>query len=186
MLQVAPLMRPRPRIQSTVSLPPSEVLERFEAALAEPGAVCSGGTGRRDVTLRLHPRLRQRWSPWLQLRVEACAEGSELQGTMGPAAELWTAFVFCYAVLVTVFVAGTMYGFVQFTMNDSPTGLWFAAGALVGLGAACGLDLLGRRMGEGQMGLIRGFVERAVGVSPAEVISDSSRTSPSDSAMHTG
>ena len=155
-------MRARPYVLVTVPLQPSEVFERFRTSLKEPGAACSGSVGRREVNLTIHGHHRRRWSPELRLSVRPVAEGSELKGTMGPHAELWTAFVFCYAVLLVGFTSGSVYGSVQVLLGDAPTG-WVVTGlSLVLLAGACGLDLLGRRLGEGQMGLIRGFVDHTL------------------------
>jgi len=154
-------MRARPRVEYQVAQSKQDVLDRFTAALASDGP-CSGNVGRRDVTLHIHPSRRKLWSPWLQIRVEDLDEGSCLKGTMGPQPNLWTAFVFVYSALVALFIAGTMYGLVQSALDESPTGLMAAGGALVGLACACGLDLLGRRLGQGQMGTIRGYVVRTL------------------------
>ena len=155
-------MRARPSVAYRVSVEQDVVFEGFRAALKEPGCPCSGTVGRQEITLHLQDDRRRPWSPWLQLRVESDESGTLLLGKMGPQPNLWTAFVFIYSCLVAAFVAGTMYGFVQSTLGDSPSGLYAAMGALVGLSGACGLDLLGRRLSQGQMGTIRGFVLRTV------------------------
>jgi len=154
-------MRARPRIDTTVAVPPEQVLSRFRGALSGD-APCSGSVGRAEVTLYVHPTRRRLWSPWLQLAVQEVPEGSRLHGVMGPQPNLWTAFVFVYSALVAAFLAGSSYGFVQLRLGWSPTGLWAAAGALLALGTACGLDLWGRRLGQGQMGLLRGFLVHTV------------------------
>ncbi|MCB9674481.1 MAG: hypothetical protein H6737_05150 [Alphaproteobacteria bacterium] len=155
-------MRARPSVSYAVDAKPDEVFERFRSALEDAECPCKGSVGRKEVTLRICDRLRRIWSPWLLLGVRAEGEGCVLFGSMGPQPDMWTAFVFVYSVLVAVFVAGSMYGFVQLTLQDSPTGLLAAGAALVGLGGACGLDLTGRRLGQGQMGIIRGFVTRTI------------------------
>jgi len=81
---------------------------------------------------------------------------------MGPEPSLWTGFVFVYAALVALFVGGTTYGLVQASLGEVPTGGWAAGAALVGLTGACGLDLLGRRLGRDQMDAIRSFVIRTL------------------------
>jgi len=151
-------MRARPRVEYHVEQSKQQVLDGFAAALAD-GGECTGNVGRRDITLHLHPARRKLWSPWLQLRVEDDDDGGcTLVGTMGPQPNLWTAFVFVYSALVAAFIGGTMYGLVQLALEEPPTGLAATAAALVALAGACGLDLLGRRLGQGQMGIIRGYV----------------------------
>jgi len=154
-------MRARPRVEYQVAQSKQEVLASFTSALEGAGP-CSGSVGRRDITLHIHPERRKLWSPWLQIRVEDVDDGSVLRGTMGPQPNLWTAFVFVYSLLVAIFVAGTMYGFVQTTLDEPPTGLYAAAVALMALASACGCDLLGRRLSQGQMGTIRGYVVRTL------------------------
>jgi hypothetical protein len=153
-------MRGRPRIELTLSEDPGAVYERFTAALADPDCPCAGAAGRWLITLRMHASRRRAWSPWLQLEVKEHSDGTVLVGTMGPQPELWAGFLFVYALLVFAWIGGTMYGLVELSLGWSPTGFWAAGAALSGLALACGLDLLGRRLGEGQMGVLRGFVER--------------------------
>jgi len=155
-------MRARPSVAYRVSTAQEAVFDDFSKALQDPGCPCSGTVGRQEITLHIRDDRRRSWSPWLQLRVESDESGTLLLGKMGPQPNLWTAFVFIYSCLVAALIAGTMYGFVQSTLGASPSGLYVAVGALVGLSAACGLDLLGRRLSQGQMGTIRGFVLRTV------------------------
>ncbi|MCA9566881.1 MAG: hypothetical protein KC656_03525 [Myxococcales bacterium] len=156
-------MRARPRVAYTVPQSPEEVFERFRETLEGGACPCDGMIGRQEVTLQICDAHRRLWSPFLQLGVEVGEDGQTVvRGVMGPAPNLWTAFVFVYAVHLVVFVSGTMYGFVQATLNDTPTGLLAAGGALLGLACSCGLDLTGRRLGQGQMGIIRGMVVKTL------------------------
>lgn len=155
-------MRARPTVRYIVDLPPTEILARFQKNLETDVGPCTGTVGRQEVTLFIGDERRRLWSPFLQLGVTGQEGGSLVHGTMGPQPNLWTAFVFVYASLLVVFTAGTMYGFVQSTLDQSPTGLAAAALGLVGLAGSCGLDLLGRKLGAGQMGILRGAVQRTL------------------------
>lgn len=155
-------MRARPHLTCDLPLEPHVVLERFRIALTEASCPCGGFAGRREITLHVAEDRRKRWSPWLQLAVQAHDGGTRLDGTMGPEPGLWTAFVFVYASLLVVVTAGSVYGLAQLGIGESPTGLGAAAGGLFGLACACGLDLLGRRWGQGQMAILRDFVHEVL------------------------
>lgn len=155
-------MRPRPRVCYRTPQSADAVKASFRAALQNDDAPCTGGVGGDEVTLRIHERFRRPWSPWVQLALKESDGQLVLQGQMGPAPELWTAFVFLYSLLVAAFIAGSMLGLVQLNLGEAPSGLMVTAGAVCGLMLSCGCDLLGRRVGQGQMGIIRGFVRRTV------------------------
>lgn len=156
-------MRARPRVTYQVQgLTRQQVFDRFKSALTSDGCPCAGSVGRTEVTLYICENLRKVWSPWLQLGVTEADGVTRVHGKMGPQPNLWTAYVFVYSVHVAIFTAGSMYGFVQATLDDSPTGFWASIGALTGLALFCSLDLVGRRLSQGQMGVIRGFVTRTL------------------------
>ena len=157
-------MEGRPEVRWTVPLPVPVVLAAFERSLSQPGCPCRGFAGRREVTLRVGDARHRAWSPWLQLEVREASDGlgTELSGVMGPRPELWTAFVFVYAALCAVTLGGAVYGGVQANLGWAPTGFGATAVGLAGLGMSCGTDLVGRRLGRGQMGILRGFAERTL------------------------
>lgn len=157
-------MDARPEVHWTVAMPVPVVLEAFERALSHPDCPCRGFAGRREVTLRVGDARHRMWSPWLQLEVREAEGGSgtELLGVMGPRPELWTAFVFVYAALCAITLGGAVYGGVQANLGWAPTGFFATGAGLLGLGASCGTDLAGRRLGRGQMGILRGFAERTL------------------------
>lgn len=171
-------MRQRPHVELRVPRPADEVRAAFREALAAEGAVCVGGVHADQVVLHLAERAW--WSPWLQLRLVDEGDATRLSGVMGPAPSLWTGFVFVYSALVAVFVAATAFAMVELSLGWTPTSLPFVALALVGLGGACGIDLLGRHRGQGQMGLLRGFVGRAV---PDASVEDQALTTSSGTGV---
>lgn len=155
-------MRARPKIAYEVPLSPDEVVQRFSAAFENPECPCAGSLGHNEIILHIEAEGRKPWSPYLQLAIGDDAGQTVVRGVMGPQPNLWTAFVFVYAVHLTIFTAGTVYGSVQMMIGDTPTGLVVGALALLGLACSCGLDLTGRRLGQGQMGVIRGLVIRTL------------------------
>lgn len=161
-------MRARPTIAYRSQLEPEPIAEAFRVALAAEDSACAGSVGRSEVTLFIDDRRRRRWSPFLQLKLTGEGTTTRIHGVMGPQPNLWTAFVFVYSAHVAAFIGGSVLGCVQLTLGQDPIGVWVAAAALLGLGGACGLDLFGRRLGEGQMGILRGMVEQTLPNATAE------------------
>lgn len=155
-------MRARPEIDLEVPLPVPEVLQAFARELRDPDAVCSGGVRGEDVTLGLSEVSHRWYSPMVVLTVQATEQGSRVKGHIGPRPNLWTFFVFIYSVQVAAVIAAGMLGSVQANLAMDPVGLKVLPIPLLGLSGCCGLDLLGRRLGAGQIGLIQGFIDRAL------------------------
>ena len=155
-------MRPRPEIELLVELPPAEVVRALARALKEADTVCSGGVRGSDVTLGLSEVAHRWYSPMVVLTVEPAEGGSRVHGLVGPRPNLWTFFVFIYAAQVALVIAAGMLGAVQANLAMDPVGLKVLPLPLLGLAGCCGLDLLGRRLGAGQIGLILGFIDRTL------------------------
>lgn len=154
-------MRPRPLVDFDVPVPPDAVLERIKAAL-QPDAPCTGHVGRKEFSLEVAGEARHPFSPRVSLEVQATEGGAHVRGRFGPHPNLWTLFVFLYSAQVAVFVGGSVYGYVQNLLDQSPTGLYAAGGALVTLALSCSVDLLGRAKGKEQMATVCGFIHQTL------------------------
>ncbi len=143
----------------TVPLDQTVVLGRFRERLTQPDAPCQGHVGRGELSLTIRQDQQHAWSPWVSLDVYPSQDGTTLRGHIGPAPHLWGLFVAIYATFVFGFIAGTVYGYVQWSLGWDPVGFKIGVGSLVALGASCGVDLAGRRVGQGQMDVIHDFIE---------------------------
>lgn len=151
-------MRPRPLVDLQTSAAPDEVLAQFRTCLATGACGVEGHVGRKELSLALKGEARHTFSPWVSLEVYPWHGGSRLRGVFGPHPHLWTMFVFVYATWVAVFIGGLVFGYGQWVTNESPWGLWLAAGAVVAQGVSCSVDLVGRSYGRRQMDIIRTFL----------------------------
>lgn len=151
-------MRPRPLVDLEIQAEPDEVLSRFQRCLDTGQCTCEGSVGTKELSLVLAGESRHTFSPWVSLEAHRWKGGTRLRGHFGPHPNLWTMFVFIYATWVVVFIIGAVLGYVQFVMQQPAWGLWIALGAGVAQGIACGVDLVGRRIGRGQMHVLRQFI----------------------------
>jgi hypothetical protein len=152
----------RPRFRLRAPLPRAALVERLELALDEPGVGCIGIVTGRHLDLMIHPDARRAWSPRMDL--ELLDEGSEtlMIGRIGPHPDVWSLFLFFYALSGFALIGGLMLGLSQWLIGQPPWGLW-----LVLLGASTsGLAYLaaftGQRLGRPQMTVLRRFLEAAL------------------------
>lgn len=151
-------MRPRPLVDIEVQAPPDEVLDRFRHCLDTGMCTCEGSVGKKELSLVLAGEARHVFSPWVSLEAHTWRGGTRLRGHFGPHPNLWTLFVFIYSTWVVVFIVGSVLGYVQYVMGQTPWGLWLAIGAGAAQGVACSVDLVGRSFGRRQMDILRTFI----------------------------
>jgi len=153
----------RPRIRPTFSIPLSpgadeamDILrERLKGTDYED---CSRSKGR-CADFFVGEDERRAWSPCLSVQVEPRGKGSLLRGRFGPHPELWTLFMFLYAVVGFLAILGLMLGFVQWQSGMSPWGFWGPAVGVPGLGILMATSATGQRLSAHQMEKLRGRVQ---------------------------
>lgn len=152
----------RPRVNTFVDLDPEVVEKRLNTALKAPDGAASGhishGFG------RLHLRENQQyWSPEFTVRIDPEEGGSQVSGLMGPRAEVWTLFIFCYSVLGLATLIMLLIGLSNWSL-DQPAGiLW---GVPVGIGLFSTLYFVaytGQKWSRHQMRELLHFCEDAIG-----------------------
>ncbi|MEZ6016515.1 MAG: hypothetical protein R3F49_15460 [Planctomycetota bacterium] len=144
---------------------PDEMAARVAAALAAPGGGLPHRRAGRHFMVWLPAEQRHTWSPWLHVDVNEVADdphASELFGRFTPAPNLWTGVMLTYLALATLAIGGGLFGYAQWSVNESPWGLWLVGGAF-----ACALLILassraGQALARGQMQALSSAVERAL------------------------
>ena len=152
----------RPRFRLRAPLPKEVLLERLEAALDEPGASCIGIVTGRHLDLMVHPDQRRTWSPRMDLELLDEGALTLMVGRIGPHPDVWSLFLFFYALSAFALIGGLMLGVSQQLIGQTPWGLW-----LVLLGASTGAlaylaAFAGQRLGQPQMTVLRRFIETAL------------------------
>ena len=148
----------RPRAEFVSPLSPSEVLERFEAALKEPGCPVEGQLVVGHVELFVPAGERHFWSPWLPLEVRTEVDGTHVRGRFGPHPHVWTGFMAVYAVLAFAGLISCMYGWAQLLL-DGPGYALLGVPASAALAAfVYGAEWIGKGLGTEQMFVLRDFV----------------------------
>ena len=105
---------------------------------------------------------RKLWSPHLSVQVEPKERGSTLRGRFGPHPELWTLFLFLYSAVGFLAIMGLMLGFVQWTSNMDPWGLWGVWIGTPGLAVLYGISALGQKLSAHQMEELKRRIDELV------------------------
>lgn len=152
----------RPRVDAHLSADPEEIEARLNAQLEKENSPVVGHISHGFGRLQLRDD-QQYWSPEFSLRIEAEDGGSRVSGLMGPKAEVWTLFVFCYAVLGLGTLIVLLIGLSNWSLGQSTRILWAVP---FGLGVVSSLYYVawtGQRWSRSQMRSLLKFCESAIG-----------------------
>ncbi len=162
----ANLPQARPEAEFVTPLSPTEVLERFEAALGQPGCPVEGQLVSGHVELFVRAADRHFWSPWLSLEVRSQVDGTHVRGRFGPHPHVWTGFMAIYAVLAFAGIIALMYGWAQRLVDEPGWALLGGPGAMAAAAFVYGAEWIGKGLGTEQMFEVRDFVLRVLDRDP--------------------
>lgn len=151
--------RVRPTFEVPLNTPPDEAMDVMRRRLGDDFRGCTMSAGR-CMDLFVEEDQRTFWSPHLAVQLETDGPGSRLHGRYAPHPEVWTLFVFLYALFGSVALVGTGWGFSQVVLERRPLG--FLLTPVAGL-AMAGLYLgarIGQRRTADQMVALRARVDR--------------------------
>jgi len=155
-------IRLRPVFKLRVDLPREEAIELLRTQLAQSRSRdCWKGEGR---WCEIHlPEDEQRiWSPHLSLRLDHEESGSSIFGRFAPNPEVWTFFVFLYALVAFLALFGAIFGYVQWASDEPAWGLWAVWVGLPVLGLLHLVSYLGQRLGREQMAELKGRLDEVL------------------------
>jgi hypothetical protein len=148
----------RPRAEFVTALPPGDILQRFAAALQEPGCPVVGQLVDGHIELFVPDAERHFWSPWLSLEVRTAVDGTHVRGRFGPHPHVWTGFIAAYSALGFGGIIAAMYGWAQLLIDEPAWGLLGVPAALAIAAFVYGAEWIGKGLGTEQMFGIRDFV----------------------------
>ena len=156
-------IRMRPVFRWTTEGSPEEFVERMQQVASFDPAVRIQ-SGRTHAMLSIPDEARHTWSPTLDVRVSEDPAGTYIFARVSPAPEVWTFFIFCYAATSVVTVIGTVLGYSQHLLGDTPWGLWAVPLWMLICGGLYGASFVGRSLGSHQIHQILAVVEASLGI----------------------
>ncbi|GAB4254527.1 MAG: hypothetical protein Kow0027_20670 [Saprospiraceae bacterium] len=160
-----PSYRILPRFQVESPLTAEEVIGRLKKGLEEEGAKVVGVAKHGYAALKIPPEIRHYWSPQLSLSIENLEDkkGCLIRGLYGPAPNVWTLFIFFYALVGLAFLGVLLVGVSYLTVGMDASILWWAL-VLAGVLASIYLvSYFGQRLGHDQMEILHNFLEEKLG-----------------------
>ena len=145
-------LRPRFVIHSQLSI--SEIGERFKASYTGVNKSFSGKVRTGYVSIYPLDEDRHYWSPHFSLSMEQ-SEDDEYKTLIsvlyGPAPEVWTMFVFFYAIIGLLIVIATVIGFANKSIGESGAILWAVPFLLIVLASMYAVSYYGQKKGHDQV-----------------------------------
>lgn len=162
--------RMRPRFEFVAPCPPAEAAGRLRAALDRPEAWCRGRVYRGHAVLHVPTAEERVWSPFLSLDFSSHHEQTRVQGLYGPKPAMWSLFIAAYAICGCLALFALIYGWAQWSLDQTPWALAVLPAAALGALATYGLARYGQHRGRAQMEALRAFLEDAIdrSVPPSE------------------
>ena len=142
--------RVRPKIEFVVDLPPSEVLSRFRACMAEHDRECKGSILGECIEVTVIADKQHFWSPQLSLQLSEHERGTVIYGRVGPTPQVWTMLIALYAIVAISSIFAMFFAFSQWLLDQPLWALWALP---LGLGLTAmvyGTAYVGQRMGADQ------------------------------------
>lgn len=153
-------VRPRFTLVSTLSV--DEICELFRRELEKTDTEYSGKVRHGYVSLFPKPKDKHYWSPHLSISLlesESNPSQTEISGLYGPAPEVWTMFVFFYAILGIMIVIIAVIGFANQAIGESSAILWGIPILVITFGSMYGVSYFGQKKGHDQVEGLYLFME---------------------------
>jgi hypothetical protein len=114
----------RPRFRYYVPSSQDEICDQFKGVFKDEKIKFTGSALSYHIVIDFLENDRHFWSPQLDLNLEKYEDGTLIRGLIGPRPNVWTVFMFFYAVAGVAGLAGIIIGTGQWSMGDSPLAFW--------------------------------------------------------------
>lgn len=156
-------LRPRFTLDSYYNI--DDLCEKFSNSLQTTDTKYSGKVRKGFVSVFPKPSDRHYWSPHFSLSMEPSEdkEGkTHISGIYGPAPEVWTMFVFFYAIIGLSIVIVTVIGFANRALGESSVILWAIPVLILIFGSMYSASYFGQKKGHDQVEGIYVYIKSIV------------------------
>lgn len=145
---------PRPTFTMASKLAPSEIRKRTNA-LVKTSTRLRGIAFDDRIELSIGGDERHFWSPQIVVRMRAEGEGAVLDARFGPDPYVWALYRFLYGTMIVITFWAVLFGFVQWTLSQTPYALLVAPALALVAALVYGASFVGQGLGSEQMYLLR-------------------------------
>ncbi|MEL7531824.1 MAG: hypothetical protein AAFN10_10975 [Bacteroidota bacterium] len=155
--------RIRPRFEHQISCSPQELQKRLQHQIVVNNTACLLRIKQDQIYLLIPNEEQHFWSPQLQLQLDKDEQGNQIvRGLYGPNPNVWILFIYGYAALGILATFSLIIGFSQWSLAQSPWGLWvFSLLAFLALGLYL-IAQTGQKLGAAQTFRLHHCYEEAV------------------------
>lgn len=153
-------VRPRFSLENSNSV--DQICELFKTALSDPCTNYNGKVISGYVSIYPTPEHRHYWSPHLTISLEPSENDhnqTSISGLYGPSPEVWTMFVFFYAIIALALVIVAVIGFANLSIGESATVLWIIPILVLAFVSMFAVSYLGQKKGHAQVEGMYEFME---------------------------
>lgn len=160
----------RPRFQIVLEhMEPKMVFEHVQKDVKCISSECMAVFRQPHMELMFKPEYRHYWSPRLSLEFEGQEQKTVIRGLIGPHPNVWTMFMALYGVCVLLSFVGAMLAYSQWSLGQSPWGMYGVMGACGGAMLLYMASLLGQRMALEQTIRLRRALEESLASLPEKL-----------------
>ena len=138
----------RPAFSVKLPLTADEAIDRIRTEI-EASNLNTMSAGR-CAEFRVPESERRFWSPYLSVQLQDTVDGSVLRGRFSPRPEIWTMFIFVYFLMTFAIFFGAAFGYVQWSMGDSPWGFLAVPIGVIVIALLHTASLIGQRLSSDQ------------------------------------
>ena len=152
----------RPRFSLVSDKSVDEICTLFRVELDNPNAKYNGHVRNGYVSIYPNKEEKHYWSPHLSISLEASEiipEKTNISGLYGPSPEVWTMFVFFYAIIGLALVIITIIGFANRSVGESGAVLWMIPILLLAFISMFAVSYFGQKKGHKQVKELYQFME---------------------------
>jgi hypothetical protein len=138
-------------------------MARLASAVARPENRCVARAAGHHIDITVIREDRHRWSPCVQLELRPADADTVVEGLVGPHPNVWTLFAFANITAALVAALGLMLGLTQWSLDQSPWGLWAVLGGAILAGGMYVASQIGQRCAAAQTRQLVSLIECTLG-----------------------
>jgi len=157
----------RPRFDIHTQLTVLEVCDEFKKSYESDNPPFSGKVRGGYVCIYPLNKERHYWSPYFSLSIESVKNetyATKISVLYGPAPEVWTMFVFFYAVIALLIVIVAVIGFANKSIGEPATILWTIPLLLVIFISMYAVSYYGQKKGHNQVEEIYDYMSTIISI----------------------
>ena len=148
----------RPSFDFLVAHSPEDAATLLRQKLASTDLPLKGTHLRDQCEIQVVDARAHVWSPHMSVIFSPAEQGARVRGHVGPNLPIWSLFLTAYSVLGILLVSALMFGYSQWSIHQSPSGMIAAALCAILLLVVFAVGKIGEKLAESQTLMMHHFL----------------------------